>query len=595
MSEKCVCHINGYRIKDGIARKNIEKLNSDVLATQESVLAVDNRVSNIISVSESGTNENTELIDIRTDYKGKVHTTAGDSIRAITGENANDLKSFSKKVVQSGKNLYNNETILLGIRADGSSVEGEACSEWIDVDEGETYVLSKSSSSTYTRIYSNEGSIYNGNVSTTGYSFVIPEGVTKIRFSCKAENILNYQFEKGETPTPYEPFEEYINQDMLKVDVENTSFYMEIAKGKNLYNSNDVAVGTMFNEDGSGLTISNPSYNLSNYIPVKYGDVLIGSDISGSVIQLRQFATYDENLNIVRFESGYTAIFPVVINRNERFIRFVVSVDFENLQIENNTEITPHEDFIGRTVIHPEVLPFKYNNDTPYYKNVWYGKRLVVDGDSITHDQARYDYWQFVASNILEMNIVTKDENGNSLNDYASGWKGVGGSRIANDPVESTNDPTYSIVLRYQNLPDEADIVVINGGTNDWAHGNVDLGDFDSTDNTTFNGALNILLPGLKEKYPNIPVVMMTPIKRGVYGQLNKKGLTQEQFVNAMIEKCKQYNVYCLDMWSNCPINPNITAMANTLFDADVDLVHPNTEGHKVMGKTVAGFIRTLN
>jgi lysophospholipase L1-like esterase len=180
-----------------------------------------------------------------------------------------------------------------------------------------------------------------------------------------------------------------------------------------------------------------------------------------------------------------------------------------------------------------------------------------------------------------------------NTNEYASGWKGVGGSRIANENGTSTK--SQSLVLRYMDLPDDADLVMIAGGTNDWAHHNVDLGDFDSTDNTTFNGALNILLPGLKAKYPTIPVVMMTPIKRGlIHNQTNNKGLTLEQFVDVIIAKCRQYGVYCLDMYSNCPINPQIPTMKDLLFKEN-DETHPNTEGHKVMGKTVAGFIRTLS
>jgi lysophospholipase L1-like esterase len=88
---------------------------------------------------------------------------------------------------------------------------------------------------------------------------------------------------------------------------------------------------------------------------------------------------------------------------------------------------------------------------------------------------------------------------------------------------------------------------------------------------------------------------MMTPIKRTeTHNVENSKGYTLEDFVDAMIKKCRQYGVYCLDMWGTCPINPQIPIMLQMFFRED-DSTHPNKAGHEVMGKTVAGFIRTLS
>jgi lysophospholipase L1-like esterase len=246
------------------------------------------------------------------------------------------------------------------------------------------------------------------------------------------------------------------------------------------------------------------------------------------------------------------------------------------------------------------ILDYKKRLPAPM-QNLWIGKKMVVDGDSITQDASGKNYWQFVASKILGMWLDTSISQGIPAN----GWRGIGGSTIANEvqaiinagqaTPENAGDPkNVGLVCRYMDLPADADLVVIAGGSNDWAHSMIEMGETNSTDDTTFNGALNILLAGLKNKYPTIPVVMMTPIKRGqVHNAPNLKGLTLQQFVDAMIAKCREYGVYCLDMWGTCPINPQIPAMLELLFRTDDD-THPNEAGHEVMGKTVAGFIRAL-
>lgn len=515
---------------------------------------------------------------------------------------AQATKILKDHIIKLGKNLYDETKFLSDTRADGTTRAGETCSYWIKVVENESYVLSrKSKAPAYFRIYGKDSagtltSIYEGNI-TTGYVFTIPSGITHVRFSCANANFVDIQFEQGTEKTNYEPYTETINPSLLN--------FLELKSiGKNLLNRDASISGRRLTSSGDFDT-SWAKNDVSDFIPVAYGDTI---SISGVIAEgdnnfVYGVGEYDENFKLVNFYDTLAMLqgvadkskITIKINRNIHYIRVDYRNLAKNIQVERATEPTEYEPFSGEIALKKTYNNFKFSNDLTYSLNQWYGKKLVVDGDSITHDKGKMDYWQFAASNILEMvlpdNLGLNPETGNPY--PANGRIGIGGSRIANE--NGANNLDQSIVLRYQNLPDDADLVMIAGGSNDWGHSGVELGDFDSTDDTTFYGALNILCAGLKEKYPDTPVVLMTPIKRGAYGQKNAKGLTQEQFVDAMIRKCRQYNIYCLDMWANCPINPNITSMANTLYNANVDLVHPNTEGHKVMGKTVAGFIRTLN
>lgn len=50
MANPCVCHINGYAVKDATARKSIESLNEDFSALLETVSNLESRVADIESI-----------------------------------------------------------------------------------------------------------------------------------------------------------------------------------------------------------------------------------------------------------------------------------------------------------------------------------------------------------------------------------------------------------------------------------------------------------------------------------------------------------------------------------------------------------------
>lgn len=581
--------LTAYGKTDNSINKEISDRKSAIATEKterQTEIAVErNRITNLASLKNGSTTGDAELVDIRVGANGTIYDSAGEAVRAQSIDN----------IIKTGKNIYDETKFTTDMRADGTTRSGETCSAWVAVSEGESYVLSKKNATSpiFFLIFGQDSArtltnVYSGNVPTSGYVFTIPSGITHIRFSCRSTNFADIQLEKGTIKTDYEAYEEFINIKLLKdIGLEKTNFGFTIASGKNLLDVENSIKNYGFN--ASGEVVADNNYAVSPYISVAYGDSLYLSRTSGTQQLFKRIVTYDQDFKAMRVIFNAAFSFPLLVAKNEHYIRLDYGLKSVGMQLERGTEATEYEEFVGKTVVSPLALPIRFPKDFDYNINPWCGKRLVVDGDSITHDQGFYNYWQFIAAKFLDMKLDVSD----TTSPYANGWKGVGGSRIANEL--GANDKSQSIVLRYMDLPNDADLVMIAGGTNDWAHHNVELGDFDSTDNTTFNGALNILLAGLKEKYPTIPVVMMTPIKRGTYGQTNNKGLTQKQFVDAMIAKCKQYNVYCLDMWSNCPINPNIDSMANLLYNRSVDLVHPNTEGHKVMGRTVAGFIRSIN
>ena len=130
---------------------------------------------------------------------------------------------------------------------------------------------------------------------------------------------------------------------------------------------------------------------------------------------------------------------------------------------------------------------------------------------------------------------------GQILNVKAALNFGISGSTVCASSVGY-----YGMCERYAEMPDDADIVSVMGGVNDYII-RIPLGKFGDTDTTTFYGALNALAKGLTEKYPNAFIFFMTPLKfRGNEGVMGNGG-TLGDYRNAVKRVCKKYGIAVLD------------------------------------------------
>lgn len=220
--------------------------------------------------------------------------------------------------------------------------------------------------------------------------------------------------------------------------------------------------------------------------------------------------------------------------------------------------------------------------------NYYAGKKINWIGDSIV---AGADFDEMVCQ---DMNLVETDY-------------GIGGSTIALKGDGS--DTRNAICARYANMTDDADIIAVSAGTNDFEYAWSPIGTIESTDNTTFYGALKNLCEGLITKYPEKVIFFTTPIKRaqpfedgngGTYTpdgvaltpySKNKYGLTLKDYAEIIKEVCGYYSIPVLDLYSESMLNPHITAQQN-LFD--VLLTHPTHYGRLMMARRVKGWLLQL-
>ena len=262
--------------------------------------------------------------------------------------------------------------------------------------------------------------------------------------------------------------------------------------------------------------------------------------------------------------------------------------------IANDFTVTKpsHEDFIwlGTIWVNPLVIGLNSTNGftvngMTYNQTIsrWNGEVLNAIGDSITYGVGctiQYHQW-------LKQLCGFK-----TVNNY-----GVSSSTIARRPDDSISWDTATALIDRINLVDKtAKVTTVFMGVNDFITGRL-LGTFDSTDVTTFYGALHYVCKYFRENMPDKIVTFITPMQfnwklRPPVGNntdgTNKNGNTLLDFVNVIKEVCGFYGYTVLDMYHNC-----FYGLSDKTVEIFMpDKLHPNDLGHKeIMAPRIASHI----
>lgn len=178
---------------------------------------------------------------------------------------------------------------------------------------------------------------------------------------------------------------------------------------------------------------------------------------------------------------------------------------------------------------------------------------------------------------------------------------GISGTRFAiQKGTEKRPKDDYvdinSFCERFEKMDDDADVVVVFGGTNDYGHGDAPLGNFDDRNPDTFYGACHYLFSGLIRKYLGKPIVIMTPLHRinelkvpdiklpGDYGSL-------KVYVNIIREVAEFYSLPVLDLFSVSSLQPEIKEIQENYIP---DGLHPNDEGNAVIAHKLKLFLEYI-
>ncbi|MDQ8919204.1 SGNH/GDSL hydrolase family protein [Acinetobacter baumannii] len=207
------------------------------------------------------------------------------------------------------------------------------------------------------------------------------------------------------------------------------------------------------------------------------------------------------------------------------------------------------------------------------------GKKWVAIGDSITERNFR--------TNLNYHDYIAQENDKLTVFNY-----GISGSGFFN-----RHDVASKITQT------DVDIITIFLGTNDWGNqvtaNRKQLGVFGDTGTTTISGCINTMLLGLINKFPLIPIALITPLPRatnyGLNAPDNDYGYNIKDLCDLLKQYAEHYSLPIFDLYSQSNLYPWQDASNRYYFTApsntEPDGLHPNDNGHKVIAGKLSPFI----
>ena len=168
---------------------------------------------------------------------------------------------------------------------------------------------------------------------------------------------------------------------------------------------------------------------------------------------------------------------------------------------------------------------------------------------------------------------------------------GISGTRFARQYTPTVANPRFDLDFcsRVCEMDEDADVVVIFGGTNDYGHGDAPMGEFGDRTPDTFYGACHTLMRTTIERFPDAQIIIMTPLHRATENRANRPSLCE--FVRAIRECAEFYSIPVLDLYARSGIQPQLEVY-KTRFAPDG--LHPNDRGAEKLADLLGAFMMTL-
>lgn len=223
------------------------------------------------------------------------------------------------------------------------------------------------------------------------------------------------------------------------------------------------------------------------------------------------------------------------------------------------------------------------------------GKKIIVIGDSMVYGNTvgEKNTWSAKIAEKIGLDYVVSSSGITSKTENVMVNAGVNGVMLSNNNAPFASNISDAVINRYSGMDSNADYVVVFAGTNDaWAlsRNEIQLGETDSVDDTTFNGALNVLMQGLLTKYPSGKIAFITPY---IAPSSNAGAASREAIINAIKAACiRNGGIPCFDNSIRGGIDWNNTAQKTALTQNDG--THLNTTGHAWVSTKYKAFMESL-
>lgn len=173
--------------------------------------------------------------------------------------------------------------------------------------------------------------------------------------------------------------------------------------------------------------------------------------------------------------------------------------------------------------------------------------------------------------------------------------KALGAKEVVNLGIGGSSIGRYwadAFVERYREIPEDADLIIIMGGTNDgFCVSEEEFGSLEERDPRTFCGDLDELMSGLSDHYPDAHVIFMTPLPNILHDKLRAERdylLPQYMFADAIIDLSVEYGFDVIDLYDSNLLDSHETEVIEAYVS---DGVHPNIEGYEILGDHVAADV----
>lgn len=227
-----------------------------------------------------------------------------------------------------------------------------------------------------------------------------------------------------------------------------------------------------------------------------------------------------------------------------------------------------------------EIWPRIVNIVNESYKNIPKNESALKDktgvfiGDSITETNFRTskNYHQFIAER-TGLNVINL---------------GVSGTGYV-DRINAVDS-----------IAEQPDFIAVFLGTNDYSGvtGSKILGNVNDTESPTLASHIYTLLLNLMNKFPNTPIVTITPLPRIESNPMNenqgKNGYKLVELVEMIKGISKRLAIPCLDLYHNSHLRIWYDEVNNHFFaytEGQADGLHPNYHGHEYISYPIQSFL----
>ena len=153
------------------------------------------------------------------------------------------------------------------------------------------------------------------------------------------------------------------------------------------------------------------------------------------------------------------------------------------------------------------------------------------------------------------------------------------------------SQPLLSLANTYRQMSaNNPNLVIVNGGLNDYIKG-APIGTIDDTTDSTYMGALNTLIKGLRQKYPDACIVFTTGWN--ATNATTENTATYQAYADAMVQVCEARQVYCFKAYDTTASGVDMSSeeFRTTYCQAADDTLNLNLEGMKIVMPKYEAFI----